>query len=352
MALSDKMYGKVESDRLSSVRPVTCAWRLSLTLTLLLVLPMIVEAAEEMQKTTLPDEKRLFTQVQEIPEMLENQQLTARQIPNPHWRADGCPACHAASATKTLPRLRDKDIDRLCNVCHDALSSHSYIHPVAMPLPGEMARRAPQSFQDSIKRAGGKVTCITCHDLPAQCLPRRAQERKINPFFFRDGPYRDRTELCYRCHDDKAYARLNPHDQIGEQGRRRDERCLVCHEHVPTIAPGKPAEVDFSAQGDLTVLCTGCHSWVPHPGGSFVFWGKAEPPNHLVVPSPDVARRMKQQSRALGITLPLDPNTGKLYCGTCHNVHARGVLQGAAAHGAESKSRLRTPEMCEVCHEK
>lgn len=351
MALSGKADNRVEPGRLSAVRRVTCAWVVILTLSLLLTLPEIVKAAEEAQKTTVPDKKRLFMQVQEIPQMLVRQELTARQIPDPHWRADGCPACHMASTAKTMPRLRDSDIDRLCNVCHDAISPHSYIHPVGMPLPGEMARRVPKSFQESIKRAGGKVTCITCHDLPAQCLPRRAQERKSNPFFFRDGPYRDRTELCYRCHDEKAYERLNPHDQIGEQGRRRDERCLVCHEHVPKPAPGKPVEVDFSAQGDLTVLCTGCHSWVPHPGGSFVFWGKAEPPNHLVVPSPDVARRMKQQSRALDIALPLDPNTGKIYCGTCHNVHARGVLQGADARGAESKSRLRTPQMCGACHE-
>lgn len=298
-----------------------------------------------------PAEERLFTQTQEIPQLLARGQLTARQIPNPHWRADGCPACHAGAPTKAAPKLRDGDFDRLCNVCHDAVSPHSYIHPTGMPLPAEMARRAPRTFQESIQRAGGKVTCITCHDLPAQCLPARARERALNPRFFRDGPYRDRTALCYRCHDGMAYTRLNPHDQVDERGRPREERCLVCHRHVPRPAEGESAKADFNVPGELTGLCTGCHPWVPHPGGAFAFSNK-EGPNHLVVPSAGVARRMQQQARAQGITLPLDPSTGKVYCGTCHNVHARGVLPGAAGRGAESQDRLRSPQLCLSCHEK
>lgn len=110
-------------------------------------------------------------------------------------------------------------------------------------------------------------------------------------------------------------------------------------------------KVDFAVAGDLTKLCTGCHVWVPHPGGAFAFSSK-EGPNHLVAPSAGVARRMQQAAQAQGITLPLDPNNGKVYCGTCHNVHAQGVLQGAAARGAESKNRLRAPQLCVTCHDK
>ena len=309
MAESDKLNGKVEHDRRSTVRRVTGAWMVLLTLAIWLAPPIATGAGKEVQATPVVDEKQLFMQVQEIPQMLARQELTPRQVPNPHWRADGCPACHAGVPAKAALTLRDSDIDRLCNVCHDAVSSHSYIHPVGMPLPGEMTRRAPKSFQESVKRGGGKVTCIVCHDLPAQCLPARARERGLNPMFFRAGPYRDRTGLCYHCHDDKAYARLNPHDQIDAQGRRRDERCLVCHRHAPAAA-GKPAEVDFSAPGDLNALCTGCHPWVPHPGGAFASFSDKKGPSHLVVPSSGAARRMQQQARVQDITLPLDPNTG------------------------------------------
>ncbi len=293
----------------------------------------------------------LLRHVQDIPALVAQRRLTPAQIPNPHWRADGCTACHTGKPTKAAPRLRDADTERLCNVCHEALAPHSYIHPVGMPMPPAMARRAPKSFADAVKRGGGNVTCVTCHDPPAQCLPERAKERALNPAFFREGPYRDRTELCFRCHDAEAYARLNPHDQIDAQGRPREQRCLICHQSVPRAQDGGAMKVDFAVAGDLTKLCTGCHVWVPHPGGAFAFSSK-EGPNHLVAPSAGVARRMQQAAQAQGITLPLDPNNGKVYCGTCHNVHAQGVLQGAAARGAESKNRLRAPQLCVTCHDK
>ena len=38
---------------------------------------------------------------------------------------------------------------------------------------------------------------------------------------------------------------------------------------------------------------------------------------------------------------------------TCHNPHARGVVQVvAAAKGVEDKHRLRMPELCGNCHDK
>lgn len=295
-------------------------------------------------------EQQRSVQAREIPRQPAPRPSATGQIPDPHWRADGCPACHAGTPARGAVRLRDADIDRLCNSCHDSVSPHSYIHPTGMPLPAAMARRLPKSFQESIKRGGGKMTCIACHDLPAQCLPARARERGLNPRFFREGPYRDRTALCYRCHDPLAYERLNPHDQIDARGQRREARCRVCHEPAPPAADAS-AKADFNVRGDLTALCTGCHPWVPHPGGAFSFT-REEGPNHLVVPSAGVARRMTQQARAQDIVLPLDPNTGRVYCGTCHNTHARGVLQGAAARGAESKDRLRSPQLCGACHEK
>lgn len=345
MTLPHQTDGRMQPDRGTATARGAHAWMVSLTLAASLALPVIGAA----QTTLTPEELRLLTQVQEIPQLLARRQLTAPQIPNPHWRADACLACHAATPTQTALALRDADANRLCGVCHDALSPHSYIHPTDMPLPPPMAQRAPQSFRDAVVRGGGNLTCLTCHDLPMQCLPARARERAFNPLFFRDGPYRDRTALCYRCHDGKAYERLNAHEQIGAQGRRREERCLVCHEHVPAAA-GEPARVDFNVPGDLSALCTGCHPSIPHPGGSFSFGRKGEP-NHLVVPAPGMAERMRRQARAQGIVLPLDPNTGKVYCGTCHNAHARGVLQGAAAHGADGKDRLRSPRLCEACHE-
>jgi hypothetical protein len=126
----------------------------------------------------------------------------------------------------------------------------------------------------------------------------------------------------------------------------------VCHQHVPDRTGVEDArEVDFTVTGDLSSLCTGCHLWIPHPGGAFSFSSR-EGPNHLVVPSDGVARRMQRMQREHNITLPLDPHSGKVTCGTCHNAHEQGVLPAAAGKGADSKARLRGPDMCGLCHEK
>jgi hypothetical protein len=296
-------------------------------------------------------ERALFERLQDIPRLIARKQLSVSAIPNPHWRVDACGACHAGTPVRGSTRLRDRDINRLCNSCHEAVSPHSYIHTVGSVPPKEMRARMAKGFQQAIDRGGGVVSCIACHDLPLQCLPANSSKRGLNPLFFRDGPFRSRTDLCYRCHDLKAYERLNPHDQIGANGKLREDRCLVCHEHVPRPTENA-ADTDFNVQGDLTVLCTGCHPSFPHPGGQFAVSRKGKLPNHLVTPSATVERRMRQQMREQRFVLPLDPNTGRIFCGTCHNPHASGAFKGITASGAGARKRLRTQQLCGMCHDK
>jgi hypothetical protein len=245
--------------------------------------------------------------------------------------------------------MRDADVNRLCNTCHGAITDHSYIHPTGMPVPKDMQKRLPKPFAVAVDRARGTISCITCHDVPMTCLPERSGERGLNPRFFREGPYRDRSTLCYRCHDPAQYARLNPHEQTGPDGKLRESTCLVCHDTRPDTAGQR--KVDFTVKGDLNRLCTGCHPWKPHPGGFSFKTGAL--PDHLRVPSSQVRERMQTMARKNSVTLPLDPGTGKVFCGTCHNAHARGVLKVAAsAKGADAQQRLRMPEMCGNCHDK
>lgn len=310
------------------------------------------DAAEAPGPAAFPlTEAALFERLPELPRLIARRQLSVAAIPNPHWRRDACAACHAGTPVRGNVRLRDRDINRMCNHCHEAVSSHRYIHTVGSVPPREMRARMAKGFQQALDRGGGVVSCISCHDLPLQCLPANEKKRGLNPLFFRDGPFRSRTDLCYRCHDLAAYERLNPHDQVGADGKVREDRCLVCHEHVPRPTENA-ADTDFNVEGDLTVLCTGCHTPEPHPGGQFAVSRKGGPPNHLVIPSDTVNRRMQEQMRARRLVLPLDPNTGRVFCGTCHNPHASGVFIGINAVGAGSKKRLRASQLCSMCHDK
>lgn len=309
-------------------------------------------ASGNAEMKTRPSEASLFNSPQKIPKLVAEGALTLAQVPNPHWRRDACQACHSGTPARGNLKLRDADINRMCNTCHKALSDHSFIHPTGMAVPKSMQARMSKSFAQAVQRGRGTITCITCHNLPLTCRMEHKNEKDLNPRFFRDGPYRDRSELCYRCHDPKQYQRLNPHDQIGADGKLRTATCQVCHDHVPEVKTAHSiADVDFVVSGDLAAMCTSCHPVKPHPGGfSFNSGGQ---PDHLRVPSERVAQRREQMQKANDIALPLDPRSGKVFCGTCHNPHARGVIQlAAAAKGAGAKQRLRMPEMCGNCHDK
>jgi len=113
-------------------------------------------------------------------------------------------------------------------------------------------------------------------------------------------------------------------------------------------------EVDFHISGDLSKMCMGCHPWKPHPGGAFSFGKKKnEKADHLVKMPDHIQRHYEKKQENSNVLLPLDPGTGKIFCGTCHNPHEAGVVRNvAAATGADSKQRLRLKNICVQCHDK
>jgi hypothetical protein len=281
--------------------------------------------------------------------------LLREQVPNPHWQASGCIACHTRTPDKRGLHLRNQDVDALCNNCHTTVSFHEYIHPTGIKPGQKMLKQMSPGFRNAVKRAKGKLSCITCHDLSKQCLGNKLQQER-DPQFFRGGPYDSRSAICYQCHDAKAYARLNPHDQVDKQGHIREAVCGVCHRTLKGLAQAtRFGQVDFNVTEDLATMCTGCHPYKPHPGGGFSFFQhkNGESSNHLVKPPARILQRLQQQQQANNLVMPLDPTTGKIFCGTCHNPHAKGVIRNAAAaKGAGTQKRLRTVDICEQCHDK
>ena len=282
------------------------------------------------------------------------------QVPNPHWRTDACNACHmgAAAAGGKMPPLRTEDIDGLCGNCHDPSMVAEYIHAVGMEPPDEFLDRMPDDFLAALERGGQVITCIMCHDLPLQCEEKRFPQQEINPFFFRGGPYTERTDLCFNCHDPEDYERYNPHDQVTDEGELDTEQCFFCHNTTPNRTVVRSIDdVSFNVAEELEKLCTGCHPYQPHPGGSwFSSTGNREGggPNHLKVPPERIRRRMEKMVRETGAVMPLEPETGRIFCATCHNPHERGVQYYPRADvGADGYKRLRRGkfEICMACHD-
>jgi hypothetical protein len=69
---------------------------------------------------------------------------------------------------------------------------------------------------------------------------------------------------------------------------------------------------------------------------------------HLVMPSAEVLTRIQRAEAQAGVVLPLNPETGEIFCATCHNPHE--FKGGSVAE--QPNHRLRANDICQVCHEK
>jgi nitrate/TMAO reductase-like tetraheme cytochrome c subunit len=115
--------------------------------------------------------------------------------------------------------------------------------------------------------------------------------------------------------------------------------CLLCHTKMPNTAEDSTDDVRFRA--DIGFLCWRCHPPMPDPFFDTHF---------LVRPSAKTIHNMMESEEKLNIILPTVPR-GRITCSTCHNPHQAGVIQRpAAAKGANSKGKLRLPNICFACH--
>ncbi len=296
---------------------------------------------------------QLLEHPEQIISLLNEGEISEDEIPNPHWQKNGCIACHTSADAPKPVQLREKDPNRLCTNCHEQELVEAFIHPVGMVPDDNFMQRMPDNFRNSLQ--DNKVSCITCHDLPIQCDEKSFAKKKTNPLFFRGGPYLTRTKLCYNCHDPKMYERYNPHDQITDEGELRTKQCFYCHNIYPDRHKVRSIDdVSFNLAEDLKKLCTGCHPWRPHPGGIWAGNKEGEGPDHLLIPPEKIKQRMERVAQKQGIILPLEPETGRIFCATCHNPHERGIqYRPEADKGADGYKRLRRGaiEICRNCHD-
>ncbi len=296
----------------------------------------------------------LLSSPEKITELITRKQITTEQVPNPHWNKQGCVACHQGKPKKNNIKLKSKRVSVLCGNCHNKLSDESYFHPVDIKPSKSKLQHMSKRFKKFLKNkelSNGKLNCLSCHDIIKQCYTSGFSEKGDNPEFFRGGPYTTRTALCFNCHNKKKYRRFNPHKQISKKGKVFKKGCLMCHTSskylFSQVALNK---YEFHVGKDWSKMCTGCHPWKPHPGGELAFGKKV--PNHLVRPSDSILKTMKKMSKKKNVYFPLEPQTGKLYCGTCHNAHEAGIMKlSAKQKGAKRKFRLRAKKICDYCHD-
>jgi hypothetical protein len=255
---------------------------------------------------------------------------------NLHYTGRYCNECHAR-----IPRKGENiflkfggDFSRLCK-CHN-YTPWNYTHPVGIKPSNEKKAKIPGEFPLN----NGKLECNTCHDIYLQC--RYSKFRPPNKKFLRGGPYSKRTVICFKCHDEDKYKKLDPHDQLNADGEIIAEKCLYCHTEKPNERNATFENIELV--GDIKMICRRCHNILDkHPAGE----------NHFRIPNIKMLKMIKSVETSYNVTLPLDYK-GRVTCITCHNPHERGVIpnERKGAKGADKKHRQRLAGiMCNACHE-
>jgi predicted CXXCH cytochrome family protein len=243
---------------------------------------------------------------------------------NPHTV---CVGCHVSENPQPGTALFNPETDpsSICENCHQYRQDH---HPVEF---------APANSPDALfPLYDGQVKCLTCHEIHG------GPEHEGTSKLLRGGPYPDRRTICFKCHANDQYAKINPHDMLDAAGKIKEVNgkpvCLVCHAVQPDPSVDWSDDVRFRA--DVGFLCWRCHP--PMPGEFFT--------QHFLV-TPTVSRQyMQEAEERFLVILPLVPRD-RITCSTCHNPHEKGVIQHeAAAKGADARYRLRLPSICAACH--
>ncbi len=247
---------------------------------------------------------------------------------NPHGGRIFCLACHPDTPQPGAPielRFTGNSL-RLCQRCHAGVEHHP-LGVTSTPATWKM----DFSHTPLEKEA---VVCISCHK-PQECLGAVGRE---NPRFLRGGPFNTVEEFCRRCHEDKKFSTLNPHDQIDESGEVYQKKCLYCHVAVPNTSAG---DEGLQFTDTLTALCISCHHVGPHPAQ-----------DHLQPMNKTMRATLRDYEERRMVRLPLEEGN-RVTCVSCHNPHERGLLKGPAGIGADEENRLRLAsfnEQCIPCH--
>jgi hypothetical protein len=267
---------------------------------------------------------------------------------DPHWSKAGCQACHLEAApVEGVLNLKASDAETLCETCHGSRGEATKCRH-ASDIPSTNVQ-VGDSLRDSLE--GESVVCSTCHDVLYQCEHPTKPYSFMNPGFLRDRTSHDETDFCMKCHETDGYERLNPHG--GTASFPPQATCQLCHATVPETSATGELLVTFNMQHDLNDTCRGCHSIKPHPKGlTFTSPDVRDDWVHLVPPTEDVMQRMAVVRESTGIELPLNPETGEIFCATCHNPHDFKVGGEHGSQSSRTKHRLRMNNICQACHEK
>ena len=271
-----------------------------------------------------------------------NKNKTIPNNTNIHYNNNYCTECHINYPKNSEIAKRNLkfngDYKLLCK-CHDEGPGRN-LHPVDIIPSKEIKTRIPSGFPLS----DGKITCSTCHDISVQCKDISEIYYKQEDFL-RGGPYNNKLDECFLCHDSNDFKRYNPHKQLTKNGDIIKETCLYCHSEVLDVKD-RDNKAGLKLIGSRTALCRGCHM---NTNGTSLH------DKHISrLPTADVLGRIKATEKKFNIRLPLTAH-GMVTCVTCHNPHEKNLIPGYRSGAIEAEqydtSAGFSGAVCTKCHE-
>jgi hypothetical protein len=297
-------------------------------------------------------------------------QTTKSQTPstqptlNPHWKADGCDACHDLTVAGRAEPIAPDRVDAICLKCHDGLRAPMEVHPIGRTFESEQVENTK-----NWPTVEGELGCLSCHEFAADHYQSPERPGK-DPAFVRGYDGGSLQPFCAKCHVASAQEgyRYNPHLVQVRDGQVDRRSCRLCHtrtfdQAIPTKRTGEPG-----LRGDEMRLCADCHHYHMDyftPGHI----GTAMPPGmrtRLIAYEQNILSKKISAIETNGRS-SVEPQLLRLadghrmVCSTCHNPHQRGVFAEdsllAAGSLVERKGETPLPLrglkecICRACHQ-
>jgi predicted CXXCH cytochrome family protein len=210
---------------------------------------------------------------------------------NPHRTTRFCRNCHPVrpppvGTSEAVAPLWEEDVTRLCRGCHTKKGALKMFHPLAAVPPEAMI---PEGWP---RRKDGSLGCQTCH------LAGHGPPDPSNIKMLRGAVYRERNDICFRCHEETSYERRNIHAETVDF--RGCEFCHIVKERTALRPEGKVGDL----LAEPTLLCLLCHDAPPHPASH----------DHTV--RPGSLHFVSYDAEVTPLTM------GKITCHSCHDAHS------------------------------
>ena len=257
-------------------------------------------------------------------------QLTRANAENPHG-SENCSLCHTQNGEASAQNLK-KDV---CSQCHSSAAVNALIHPIQNVNTESKKISIPDTFK---LEADGTLGCLTCHQVACKV-------DRSNRAFLRGGPYRRELDFCYNCHSKTNYDKMNPHNQVQNDGSIDKSTCLQCHVKQPS--KDDHPTIAREMQLDMAATCNKCHSLHAHEQNH---QGK-----NIELSKKATIKRFKETQKKFGLTLPLSEDN-LIQCNTCHYTHNRGTLAAdQVVYEGDGENlrflRLSKENLCYACHD-